>query len=433
MRMYDIIEKKKRGGALSEGEIRFFVEGYVNGSVPDYQAAALCMAIYFRGMTDEECAALTFAIRDSGRVDKFEDIDGITADKHSTGGVGDKTSLVVGPIVASLGVKVAKISGRGLGHTGGTIDKLESISGFNCNLDRKTFVQIVNGIGFSIVGQSDDLAPADKKLYALRDVTATVDSIPLIASSIMGKKLALNDRCIVLDVKCGSGAFMKTLEDSRRLARLMVNIGKADGRKIMALITNMDAPLGYAIGNSLEVIEAINTLRGNGPEDLTNLCVELAAHMLFLSGKGSVDVCKGLVRETIQNTSALQKLAQTVEAQGGDPALIYDVARFPKASRSMDVKSPKDGFIFSMDAEGYGKTALLLGAGRSRLGDDIDPTAGVVLRVKPGDRIKQGETIATLYSSSVNDFSDAAALLLQSTNVKSTAPAPAAMILDTVL
>ncbi len=324
MRMYDIIEKKKRGGALSEGEIRFFVEGYVNGSVPDYQAAALCMAIYFRGMTDEECAALTFAIRDSGRVDKFEDIDGVTADKHSTGGVGDKTSLVVGPIVASLGVKVAKISGRGLGHTGGTIDKLESISGFNCNLDRKTFVQIVNGIGFSIVGQSDDLAPADKKLYALRDVTATVDSIPLIASSIMGKKLALNDRCIVLDVKCGSGAFMKTLEDSRRLARLMVNIGKADGRKIMALITNMDAPLGYAIGNSLEVIEAINTLRGNGPEDLTNLCVELAAHMLFLSGKGSVDVCKGLVRETIQNTSALQKLAQTVEADD----LIHAVQEF---------------------------------------------------------------------------------------------------------
>ena len=433
MRIYDVIDKKRKGGELSGEEIGFWIKGVVDKSVADYQSAALLMAIAINGMTEQETFYLTDAMAKSGDTLDLSAYGDRTVDKHSSGGVGDSTSFIVIPVMAALGKVCAKMSGRGLGHTGGTLDKLESIDGVTTAIDEKSFYKQLDKTGLVIAGQTKDVCPADKILYALRDVTATVESIPLIASSIMSKKLAAGAHNIVLDVKCGKGAFMHDLKSAEKLARLMVDTGKKAGRKVSALITDMDQPLSDYIGNSLEVIEAINTLRGNGPEDLTNLCVELAAHMLFLSGKGSVDVCKGLVRETIQNTSALQKLAQTVEAQGGDPALIYDVARFPKASRSMDVKSPKDGFIFSMDAEGYGKTALLLGAGRSRLGDDIDPTAGVVLRVKPGDRIKQGETIATLYSSSVNDFSDAAALLLQSTNVKSTAPAPAAMILDTVL
>ena len=280
MRMYDIIHKKRDGEALTEAEIRNFVEGYTSGDIPDYQAAALCMAIYFRGMNDKETLALTLAIRDSGDILHFPNIHGLRVDKHSTGGVGDKTSLVIAPIVASLGLKIAKMSGRGLGHTGGTVDKLESFAGLKTDFSTEEFESIVNRTGIAIVGQSAELAPADKKLYALRDVTATVDSIPLIASSIMGKKLAANDDCIVLDVKTGSGSFMKTKEDSIRLAKTMVSIGKGAGKKVRALITDMDVPLGNAIGNSIEVIEAIETLRGEGPEDLTHLCTARFAYAL---------------------------------------------------------------------------------------------------------------------------------------------------------
>ncbi|MBR0443302.1 MAG: thymidine phosphorylase, partial [Clostridia bacterium] len=285
MRAYDIIKKKRDGEILSDDEIRAFIQGYVRDEIADYQAAAFCMAVYFQGMNAAETTALTLAVRDSGDRLDFSRIHGIRVDKHSTGGVGDKTSLVIAPIVASLGVKVAKMSGRGLGHTGGTVDKLEAISGFRTQLATEEFERIVNEVGIAIVGQSAELAPADKKLYALRDVTATVDSIPLIASSIMGKKLAADDDCIVLDVKTGSGAFMKTLDESRELAKLMVEIGKRAGKKMLALITNMDRPLGYAIGNTLEVIEAIETLRGGGPEDLRELCVALAANMLYLADK----------------------------------------------------------------------------------------------------------------------------------------------------
>ena len=289
MRMYDIIQKKKRGGELSEKEIHYFVDGYVKGEIPDYQASALCMAVWFRGMTDAETAALTFAIRDSGETLKLDAIDGLRVDKHSTGGVGDKTSLVVAPIVAALGVKVAKMSGRGLGHTGGTIDKLEAFPGFRTDLPKAEFERIVNQTGIAIVGQSADLAPADKLLYALRDVTATVDSMPLIASSIMGKKLAADDDCIVLDVKTGSGSFMKSVEDSKALARLMVDIGKRAGKRMCALVTDMDRPLGNTIGNTLEVEEAILTLQGKGPRDLSDLCVALAVRMLVLAEKGEPD------------------------------------------------------------------------------------------------------------------------------------------------
>ena len=302
MRMYDVIKKKRDGGVLSAEDIRAFVEGYTNGSIPDYQAAALCMAIYFRGMNDEETTELTLAVRDSGERLDTSGIKGLRVDKHSTGGVGDKTSLVVAPIVASLGLTVAKMSGRGLGHTGGTVDKLEAIPGFCTDLAVSEFERIVNETGIAIVGQSATLAPADKKLYALRDVTATVDSMPLIASSIMGKKLAADDDCIVLDVKTGSGSFMKSVEDSRTLAKLMVAIGKRAGKRISALITDMDRPLGYAVGNSLEVVEAIETLQGKGPEDLLELSLALAAQILFLADKGTIEECRAMAQECIGNT-----------------------------------------------------------------------------------------------------------------------------------
>ena len=301
MRMYDIIQKKRDGGILSEAEIQWVIDGYIKGEIPDYQVAAFCMAIYFRGMNLEETTALTFAVRDSGDRLDFSDIKGLRVDKHSTGGVGDKTSLVVTPIVASLGVKVAKMSGRGLGHTGGTIDKLEAIPGFRTDLPIDEFKKIVNEIGIAIVGQSAELAPADKLLYALRDVTATVDSLPLIVSSIMGKKLAADDDCIVLDVKTGSGSFMKTAEASRNLAEWMVEIGKRAGKRMRALITDMDRPLGYAIGNSLEVVEAIETLKGNGPADLTELCIALSAHILCLAEKGSYAECEKMAKKAIEN------------------------------------------------------------------------------------------------------------------------------------
>ena len=429
MRMYDIIKKKRDGGCLSTEEIRAFVAGYTAGEIPDYQAAALAMAIYFRGMDDRETTDLTLAVRDSGERLDFSKIAGIRADKHSTGGVGDKTSLIVAPTVAALGVKVAKMSGRGLGHTGGTVDKLESFAGFRTDLPKEEFEEIVNRVGVAIVGQTATLAPADKKLYALRDVTATVDSMPLIASSIMGKKLAADDECIVLDVKTGSGSFMKTEEKSFELARLMVEIGRRAGKKMSALITDMDAPLGRAVGNSLEVIEAIDTLAGHGPEDLTALSVALSAEMLYLAGRGSREECERIVTETIASGAALRKLAEMVEAQGGDPAWVMDTAHFPRAAYERKVLAPRAGYITRMDTEALGLTALSLGAGRNTMGDRIDLTAGFYLEKKTGDRVAAGEVLATLYTSKEELLDGAERSFLGATSIENTPPAPRPLIL----
>ena len=432
MRMYDIIKKKRDGEELTTEEIKYFIGGVTDGSIPDYQTSALCMAIYFRGMTVRETCDLTFAVRDSGDRLDFSAIDGIRVDKHSTGGVGDKTSLVVAPIVASFGVKVAKMSGRGLGHTGGTVDKLEAIEGFNTTLSDEDFIKQVNDIGFAIVGQSKQFAPADKKLYALRDVTATVDSMPLIAASIMGKKLAADDDCIVLDVKTGSGSFMKSVEDSKALARLMVDIGKNAGKKTMALITNMDRPLGYAIGNSLEVIEAVETLNGHGPQDFTEVCLTLAAYMLSLAGKGSVDGCKKLAQQAIADGSALNTFKQMVAAQGGDVKLIDNVDNFKKAKYSHAVKSTVSGYICKVNTEAYGLASLALGAGRNTVEDVIDYSAGIILRRKTGDYVQAGEEIATLYANDTAKFAAAERLLLSATLLQDEKPQDEPLVYCTV-
>ena len=422
MRAYDIIKKKRDGLALSREEINYFIDGYVKGEIADYQASALCMAIYFRGMDGREITDLTLAMRDSGEVLDVKFGEGVRVDKHSTGGVGDKTSLVIAPIVASLGVTVAKMSGRGLGHTGGTVDKLESIEGFCVEMPVEKFESIVKKTGIAIVGQSATLAPADKKLYALRDVTATVDSIPLIASSIMSKKLAAGDDCIVLDVKTGSGSFMKSVDKSEELARCMVDIGKRAGKKIVALVTDMDVPLGFAIGNSLEVIEAIETLKGNGPKDLVEICLSLSAYMLHLVGKGSVDECKKLAQKAIDDGSALIKFKEMVSAQGGDESWIDDTSLFPKAKFTREVKVDEDGYIYSVNAEGYGESSLLLGAGRNTKEDKIDFCAGITLSKKRGDSVKKGEVIATLYTSNPSFLDKAEEKLLASTVISSARP-----------
>lgn len=422
MRAYDIIKKKRDGLALSREEINYFIDGYVKGEIADYQASALCMAIYFRGMDGREITDLTLAMRDSGEVLDVKFGEGLRVDKHSTGGVGDKTSLVIAPIVASLGVTVAKMSGRGLGHTGGTVDKLESIEGFCVEMPVEKFESIVKKTGIAIVGQSATLAPADKKLYALRDVTATVDSIPLIASSIMSKKLAAGDDCIVLDVKTGSGSFMKSVDKSEELARCMVDIGKRAGKKIVALVTDMDVPLGFAIGNSLEVIEAIETLKGNGPKDLVEICLSLSAYMLHLVGKGSVDECKKLAQKAIDDGSALIKFKEMVSAQGGDESWIDDTSLFPKAKFTREVKADEDGYIYSVNAEGYGESSLLLGAGRNTKEDKIDFCAGITLSKKRGDSVKKGDVIATLYTSNPSSLDKAEEKLLASTVISSARP-----------
>lgn len=432
MRAYDIIKKKRDGYELTENEIKYFVTEYVNGKIPDYQASALCMAIYFRGMTDRETAYLTFAIRDSGKKLDFSDIPGIKADKHSTGGVGDKTTLAVAPIVASLGIKVAKMSGRGLGHTGGTIDKLESFNGFNANLSTDEFKRVVSKTGLAIVGQSESLAPADKMLYALRDVTATVDSMPLIASSIMGKKLAADDDCIVLDVKTGNGAFMKSASESRELARLMVDIGRSAGKKIRALITDMSIPLGCAIGNSLEVIEAISVLKNQGPSDITEICEALSAHILSLSGYGDYSNCLLKVRDTIKNGCALNKLAEMVSAQGGNSSWVFDPSLFPCSAFSKEVRCPFDGFISEVDTSAYGTACMVLGAGRSRKEDIIDHSAGIVLKKKTGDKVKVDDVIAVLYTNRKEALEEAASIILSATRIADAPPKPSPLIIDVI-
>lgn len=432
MRMYQLIKKKRDGESLTDEEIRAFVEGYTSGEIPDYQAAALCMAIYFRGMTPGETTALTLAIRDSGECLRLPRTGTLRVDKHSTGGVGDKTSLVVAPIVAACGVTVAKMSGRGLGHTGGTVDKLESIPGFRTDLGREEFEGIVARTGLAIVGQSATLAPADKKLYALRDVTATVDSMPLIAASIMGKKLAADDDGIVLDVKTGSGGFMKTLKESRELAALMVEIGRRAGKRMSALVTDMDTPLGYAVGNTVEVIEAIETLSGRGPADLVHLSVSLATEMLCLAGKGEREACEEQVREALASGRAKKKFEEMVEAQGGDPRYVREPDRFPRAPYLRTVTAPRSGYLIHMDAETLGEVALFLGAGRNALGDSIDHTAGFRLTKKVGEEVEAGEPLAVLYTSKPERLDRAEADFLGATLIGDTPPVVRPLIFERI-
>lgn len=417
MRMYDVIAKKRDGYELTKEEIYEFIDGYVKGDIPDYQVSALLMAIYFKGMTESEILHLTTAMANSGDMVDLSAIDGITVDKHSTGGVGDKTTLIVAPIVAANGVKVAKMSGRGLGHTGGTVDKLESIPGYRTDLNQEEFFDVVKKTGLSVIGQSGNLTPADKKLYALRDVTATVESIPLIASSIMSKKLAAGSDCILLDVKTGSGAFMKTIEDSIKLAEEMVRLGENAGRRTCALITDMDVPLGKNIGNSLEVIEAVNTLKGNGPEDLTYEILHLAANMMELAGLGSEDECIEKAKKVIEDGSALICLTEMVKAQGGDPSVIENTDNFVSAKYSYEVKCPKNGYISSMDTEGCGIASVMLGAGRETLDSPINMAAGIIIEKKTGDKVSEGDVLATLLCDDESLFEKACEKYLSSIEI----------------
>ena len=397
--MYELITKKKHGAELSAEEINWFVAGYVSGSIPDYQVSALLMAVCFSSLSDNETTALTMEMARSGDMLK-PDLDKFCADKHSTGGVGDKTTLITAPIVASCGIYVPKMSGRGLGHTGGTIDKLESIPGFNTSLSYNDFIECVKKAGFAVAGQTGSLVPADKKLYALRNATATVDSIPLICSSIMSKKLATGADGIVLDVKVGDGAFMKTEEDAEKLARAMVNVGTLAGRKCSAVLTDMDQPLGNAVGNSLEVIEAIETLKGNAPADLKEVSLTLAAEMLRLAGKGSFDECLALAEDALVSGKALETLRRMIAAQGGDPNVTEDYSLFGKAEHSLEILSEEEGYVDSISCEETGMISLKLGAGRKSKEDSIDPTAGIIFDKKVGDFVKKGECLGTLFTSS---------------------------------
>ena len=405
MHIVDIIIKKRNGNELTKEEIEYFINGYVNGDIEEYQASALLMAIYFNGMTDDELFYLTESMIKSGDTIDLSKIEGIKVDKHSTGGVGDKTTLVVGPILASLGIKFAKMSGRGLGHTGGTLDKLESIPGYKTAIPFNKFIKQVNDINISIIGQSKDLVPADKKLYALRDVTGTVESIPLIAASIMSKKLAVSTDIISLDVKLGNGAFMNNLENAKKLALTMVNIAKKFGRIAFATITNMDEPLGEAIGNSLEVIEAINTLKDNGPLDFKELCIDLAGEIIYYANLAkSIDEGKELAYEQIKNGKALLKLKECVEAQGGDISYIDDPSLFRLGKKRLEVKAKRDGYIESIDTKALGVASSHLGAGREKIDDKINHSTGILSKVKVGDMVKVGDILAVIYSD-LNDTS----------------------------
>ena len=400
MNVYEIIDKKKRGLELNQTEIEYLINGYVNNEIPDYQISAWLMAVYFQGMTDRELLALTNCMTKSGEIVDLSSIMGVKVDKHSTGGVGDKVTLVVAPIVAACGGKVAKMSGRGLGFTGGTIDKLEAIPGLKTALAEEDFFNMVNEIGSAVMGQSADIAPADKKLYALRDVTATVDSIPLIASSIMSKKLAAGRDKIVLDVTVGSGAFMKDKENAVQLAEKMVAIGNGAGKKTVAILTNMDVPLGKMVGNNLEVVEAIETLKGRGPEDLIAVVVEIASTMLYLAQIGTKEECMKKVKRVIADGSALEKLKLMVERQGGDGSYIENPDQFEKAIYQHEIIANNSGYIGKMNTEECGKAAVLLGAGREVKDDPIDMTAGIQFNKKTGDAVKQGDIVAIAYSSS---------------------------------
>lgn len=400
MRMYDLIMKKRNGEALDDDQIQYMIKDFTKGVIPDYQMAAMMMAIYFQGMNEQETLALTMAMAHSGDMLDLSEIQGIKVDKHSTGGVGDKTSLALTPMVASLGVPVAKMSGRGLGHTGGTIDKLESFAGFSTAMTEEQFKKNVNQIGIAIMGQTADLAPADKKLYALRDVTATVDNMSLIASSIMSKKLAAGADAIVLDVKTGSGAFMKKREEAFALAKEMVQLGNGAGRRTTAIISDMDQPLGYAVGNALEVKEAIETLKGNGPEDFVKLCLTLGSYMVYLAGKAdSIESAEKKLQQVIENGAALNKLAEFVEAQGGDREMVFHPERLPKASIVEEIESPKEGYISHIVCNEIGICSLLLGGGRETKESEIDLSVGLVLHKKVGDYVKAGESLAAIHAN----------------------------------
>ena len=432
MRMYDIILKKRANLPLSDKEIRFVIDGYVKGEIPDYQVSALLMTIVFNGMNARELGTLTLAMAQSGNMVDLSNIDGITVDKHSTGGVGDKTTLIIAPLVAACGGKVAKMSGRGLGHTGGTIDKMESIPNLKVSLEQDAFIDQVNKIGLAVIGQSEGLAPADKKLYALRDVTGTVDSIPLIASSVMSKKLASGAQAILLDVKVGSGAFMKNIEDARELAKAMVDIGKENGRSVKAILTDMDRPLGHAIGNALEIREVINTLKGHGPEDLTHECIIMAAHMLVLSRMCDYETALNRVQQALDSGAALERLRLMIEAQGGDSRVIDDDRVLEIGKFTYDVTSPQDGYITHMNTEQCGIASVMLGAGRTVKNGPIDYSAGIVMHKKTGDSVTVGESIATLYASDESLLNNAAQTYLEAITIGNTAPKVVDTILDIV-
>lgn len=432
MRMYDIILKKRANLPLTDEEIRFVIDGYVKGEIPDYQVSALLMTIVFNGMNARELGTLTLAMAQSGNMVDLSDIDGITVDKHSTGGVGDKTTLIIAPLVAACGGKVAKMSGRGLGHTGGTIDKMESIPNLKVSLEQDAFINQVNKIGLAVIGQSEGLAPADKKLYALRDVTGTVDSIPLIASSVMSKKLASGAQAILLDVKVGSGAFMKNIEDARALAKAMVDIGKENGRSVKAVLTDMDRPLGHDIGNALEIREVIDTLKGHGPEDLTHECIIMAAHMLVLSHICDYETALSRVQEALDSGAALERLRMMIDAQDGDSRVIDDESLLAIGKFTYDVTAPQDGYITYMNTEQCGIASVMLGAGRTVKDGLIDYSAGIVMHKKTGDAVRMGERIATLYASDESLFTNAAQTYLAAITIGNTAPKVVDTILDVV-
>ncbi len=424
MRMYDLIMKKRNGGILTAEEIAFMVNGYTRGEIPDYQMSAMTMAIYFQGMDEKETLALTLAMAHSGDMLDLSPVRGIKVDKHSTGGVGDKTSIALTPMVAACGLKVAKMSGRGLGHTGGTIDKLESFPGFTTDLSEKRFLEQVNDIGIAIMGQTAQLAPADKKLYALRDVTATVDNRSLIASSVMSKKLAAGADAIVLDVKTGSGAFMKKEEDAFALAEEMVRIGNGAGRKTVALLTDMDEPLGFAVGNALEVKEAIDTLRGNGPADFTQLCMSLGAQMLLCGGLASSETeARQKLQAAVEDGSALAKLAQFVTAQGGDAAAVYDTSLLPAAAFVEPVVSGKEGYITGIACDEVGICSLILGGGRETKESEIDLSVGLVLKHKKGDYVTRGTVLAELHGNDAGRLAAARERFLQAVAIGTKPPA----------
>ena len=424
MRMIDIIEKKRDGKSLTKEEIEFFVNGYTHGEVPDYQASSLAMAIFFQDMNDEERAALTMSMVNSGEKIDLSDINGIKVDKHSTGGVGDTTTLVLAPLVAAVGVPVAKMSGRGLGHTGGTIDKLESVKGFNVEISEKDFIKLVNDNQVAVIGQSGNLTPADKKLYALRDVTGTVNSIPLIASSIMSKKIAAGADAIVLDVKTGSGAFMKTLDDAEALAHAMVRIGNNVGRNTMAIISDMSQPLGNAIGNALELKEAIATLKGNGPKDLTELVLTLGSQMVVLAEQAaSLDEARQMLIDAIKTGKALNKFKTFLSNQGGDDSIVDSPEKLPSAKYQVEFKAKKDGFITEIIANEIGVASMMLGAGRQTKEDVIDLGVGIVLNKKVGEHVEKGENILTIHTNT-KEIDDILYKLDNSITIESKGEAP---------
>ena len=422
MRLYDIIEKKRDGNELSDEEIRFVINGYVDGTIPEYQISALLMAIFFRGMNDREITTLTHSMMHSGDIVDLSEFGDLTVDKHSTGGVGDKTSLIVAPIVASLGGIMAKMSGRGLGHTGGTVDKLESIPGFDTAISSEAFLEQVRNVGVAVIGSTKNLAPADKKLYALRDVTATVNSIPLIASSIMSKKLAAGAHNIVLDVKIGSGAFIKNEEEGRLLAQKMVNIGKNSGRNIAAVISDMDTPLGFAIGNSVELLEAVSVLKGEKVGDLYAVCKALASNLLSLCHGWNIEESERKVDEAINSGKALETFRKWIESQGGNTAFIDNPSALGKAEFEVEIKAEQSGYIHHMNAAEIGKTASVLGAGRETIADSIDHTAGIMLKKKTGDYVEHGDTIAVFLTSKEEKIETAKAMFASAINYSEEKP-----------